>query len=134
MMNLLSYLLLTCSSAIKIADPAQSLTQMQTKASIGMDLKNEVQLRVNLESEDDALYVGTIYMGAPQGQAARVVFDTGSEYLAVTGALCNNQSAGKYHFAEENQFKHQISLDYLMVHDNSVDDDLEIETSDEKGH
>ena len=67
-----------------------------------MDLKNDVQLRVNLESEDDALYVGTIYMGAPQGQAARVVFDTGSEYLAVTGALCNNQSAGKYHFAVEN--------------------------------
>jgi len=67
-----------------------------------MDLKNEVQLRVNLESEDDALYVGTLYMGAPSGQAARVVFDTGSEYLAVTGALCNNQSAGKYHFAVEN--------------------------------
>jgi hypothetical protein len=75
---------------------------MQTRASIGMDLKNDVQLRVNLESADDALYVGTIYMGAPQGQPARVVFDTGSEYLAITGALCQNQSAGKYHFAVEN--------------------------------
>lgn len=72
-------------------------------------------------------------MGAPQGQPARVVFDTGSEFLAVTGALCNNQSAGKYHFAVENQFKGSLSLDYLMVKDDNSEEDLEIEVSDEKG-
>jgi hypothetical protein len=48
--------------------------------------------------------VGTVYLGAPHGQPAKVIFDTGSEYLAVTGALCNNQTAGNYHFAVENEF------------------------------
>jgi hypothetical protein len=33
---------------------------------------------------------------------AKVIFDTGSEHLAVTGALCNNKTAGKYHFESSN--------------------------------
>ena len=28
--------------------------------------------------------MGTVYMGSPNSQPAKVVFDTGSEYLAVT--------------------------------------------------
>jgi len=67
-------------------------------SKIGLDLKDEVKLRVNLESQDDALYVGTMFLGAPHSMQARVIFDTGSEHLAVTGALCNNQTAGKYRF------------------------------------
>ena len=35
---------------------------------IGFDLKNEPKMRVNLESQDDALYIGTLYLGAPKGQ------------------------------------------------------------------
>lgn len=68
---------------------------------IGLDMRDDTRLRVNLESADDALYVGTIYLGAPHGQPARVIFDTGSEHLAVTGALCNNKTAGDYRFNKE---------------------------------
>ena len=37
------------------------------EAKIGLDLKDEVKLRVNLASQDDALYVGNLYLGAPHG-------------------------------------------------------------------
>ena len=74
-------------------------TELSSK--IGVDLKDNVRLRVNLETNDDALYVGTIFIGAPHSMKAKVIFDTGSEHLAVTGALCNNQTAGKYHFSQE---------------------------------
>lgn len=70
-------------------------------------------MRVNLESADDALYVGTLYLGAPHGQPARVIFDTGSEHLAVTGALCNNKTAGDYRFSMENAFSKTISLELV---------------------
>ena len=39
----------------------------QLEAKIGVDLKDELKLRVNLESADDALYVGSLYLGAPHG-------------------------------------------------------------------
>ena len=40
----------------------------ELQMKIGVDLKDEVKLRVNLESADDALYVGSLYLGAPHGQ------------------------------------------------------------------
>jgi len=53
---------------------------------------------VPLDFQNDALYVGTIYVGTPQSQPAKVVFDTGSEYLAITSALCDDSTAGNYKF------------------------------------
>jgi hypothetical protein len=53
-------------------------------------VKDDLSLKVPLESVNDALFVGTIYIGSPLSQPARVVFDTGSEYLAVTSALCDD--------------------------------------------
>lgn len=47
-------------------------------------------MKVPLESINDALFVGTIYLGSLESQPAKVVFDTGSEYLAVTSALCDD--------------------------------------------
>ena len=95
-----------------VGSDQQQMVTAETKlgAAIGLDLKDEVQLRVNLESEDDSLYVGTIFIGAPHSMSARVVFDTGSEQLAVTGALCDNKTAGKYHFSQE-QFSKKINLE-----------------------
>lgn len=61
-------------------------------------MKDDYNLKVLLDFENDALYVGTIYLGAPQSQPARVVFDTGSEYLAVTSALCDDSAAQNYKF------------------------------------
>jgi hypothetical protein len=42
--------------------------------------------------------MGTIFMGSPESQAAHVVFDTGSEYLAVTSALCDDKTSGNFKF------------------------------------
>jgi hypothetical protein len=42
--------------------------------------------------------MGTIYMGSPVSQPARVVFDTGSEYLAVTSTLCDDKTSGNFKF------------------------------------
>lgn len=41
------------------------VSELSVDARIGVDLKDEKKLRVNLESEDDALFVGTLYVGAP---------------------------------------------------------------------
>ena len=82
-------------------------------ATIGVDLCDEKRLRVNLESQDDALYVGTLYVGAPNSQPVRVIFDTGSEHLAITSALCSNKLQGKYHFSEEDKFSKKRELEFL---------------------
>ena len=92
---------------------ASLVTETMLESRIGLDLKDETQLRVNLDSQDDALYVGTLYMGAPHGMPARVIFDTGSEHLAITGALCNNKTAGDYRFSKESAFSKTISLEVV---------------------
>lgn len=40
--------------------------------------------------QEDAEFAGTFYLG--EGQPARLVFDTGSEYLAVTSSLCGKSA------------------------------------------
>jgi hypothetical protein len=42
---------------------------------------------------------------------ARVIFDTGSEHLAVTGALCNDKTAGEYHVYDDNKFSKHMSME-----------------------
>ena len=51
-----------------------------------------------LTSRNDAVYMGTVYMGSPKSQPAKVVFDTGSEYLAVTSSLCDDKLSGNFKF------------------------------------
>ena len=51
-----------------------------------------------MTSRNDAVYMGTVYMGSPVSQPAHVVFDTGSEYLAVTSALCDDKTSGNFKF------------------------------------
>ena len=50
--------------------------------------------RVDLTNEDGAGYVGTIYLGSNDAPA-RVLFDTGSDFLAVTSDLCLDPKLGK---------------------------------------
>ena len=61
------------------------------------DNKDDLQLQVPLNSRNDAVYLGTVHMGSPVSQPARVVFDTGSEYLAITSVLCDDETAGGCH-------------------------------------
>ena len=56
-------------------------------------------LQVPLQSRGDALYLGTLYIGSPNSQPTKVVFDTGSEFLAVTSTLCSDETTPeKYKF------------------------------------
>jgi hypothetical protein len=47
-----------------------------------------------LTNEDGAGYVGTIYLGS-EDQPAKVLLDTGSDFLAVTSDLCLDPKLGK---------------------------------------
>ena len=62
------------------------------------DNTSDLQLQVPLTSRNDAVYMGSIFMGSPNSQPAHVVFDTGSEYLAVTSALCDDKTSGQFKF------------------------------------
>ena len=68
------------------------------KADANEDNQSDLNLQVPLNSRNDAVYMGTIYMGSPVSQPARVVFDTGSEYLAVTSTLCDDKTSGNFKF------------------------------------
>ena len=47
-----------------------------------------------MSNEDGAGYVGTVYVGS-NDSPARVLFDTGSDYMALTSSLCNDPKLGK---------------------------------------
>jgi len=68
------------------------------KANTAEDQKDEIKLQVPLESRNDAVYMGVVYLGSPNSQPANVVFDTGSEYLAVTSSLCDDSTSGNFKF------------------------------------
>jgi len=67
-------------------------------ADTSEDNRDDLQLQVPLASRNDAVYLGTVHMGSPHSQPAKVVFDTGSEYLAITSVLCDDETAGNYKF------------------------------------
>ena len=107
------------------------VSELSVDARIGIDLKDDKKLRVNLESEDDALFVGTLYVGAPHSQPVKVIFDTGSEHLAITSALCNNKSAGNYHIYKEDKFQKFLKLDYYAASNKTFDEKVkELETNE----
>jgi len=51
-------------------------------------------VRVELTNDDGAGYVGSIFIGSPP-RPAKVIFDTGSDYLALTSDLCNDPKLGQ---------------------------------------
>ena len=53
-------------------------------------------MQVNLKSKKDSIYQGIVHLGSPKSQPAKVVFDTGSEFLTVTTTLCDDRKAGKF--------------------------------------
>jgi len=50
--------------------------------------------RVELQNDDGAGYIGTIFVGKDD-QPAKVLFDTGSDFLALTSSLCNDKALGQ---------------------------------------
>lgn len=51
----------------------------------------ESGIKVELTNDEGLGYVGSILVG---GQPAKVLFDTGSDYLVVTSSLCNDKTLG----------------------------------------
>jgi hypothetical protein len=50
--------------------------------------------RVELKNEEGEGYVGTIYVGSEE-KPINVLFDTGSDFLAITSDLCMDPKLGK---------------------------------------
>ncbi len=85
-------------SSLETATETKEKQLVSEEADSNQDNKDDLTLQVPLLSRNDAVYMGTIYMGSPESQPARVVFDTGSEYLAVTSALCDDKTSGNFKF------------------------------------
>lgn len=62
----------------------QSLVQTNLKSKKLNQLKGGKSSETDLDNWRDASYIGTLYLGTPQSQPVRLIFDTGSEYFAVT--------------------------------------------------
>jgi len=54
----------------------------------------ETGFRVALSNDNGLGYVGTIYVGSEE-RPVKVLFDTGSDYLAVTSSLCSDPKLGQ---------------------------------------
>ena len=98
--------MINCEKCQKEFINMSSLKKHQTrKTPCDIDIKKEqkeqkqqkednIQVNIDLKNEDGAGYVGTIYLGSDE-TPANVLFDTGSDFLAVTSDLCLDQSLGK---------------------------------------
>ena len=53
----------------------------------------EAGFRVELSNDEGAGYVGNIYVGSNE-TPVKVLFDTGSDFLAITSSLCNDDKLG----------------------------------------
>ncbi len=47
-------------------------------------------IRLELTNILNTQYIGQLYLGSPVSQQAKVVFDTGSNWLTVTSDLCDS--------------------------------------------
>ena len=77
-------------SLTTVQRPPDAGQLVSESADIRLDIKEDLQQKVILESLNDALYLGTIHIGTPNSQPIRVAFDTGSEFLAITSSLCSD--------------------------------------------
>lgn len=89
----------------QVAETSKRITAKQLNEALAASAESEEAkpassaeegkgFRVELSNEDGAGYVGTIYVGANDAPA-RVLFDTGSDYLALTSDLCLDPKLGK---------------------------------------
>lgn len=62
---------------------------MQNSQAAVLSSVGDKQIRINLSTTPESLYLGTIYVGS-QSKAVRVILDTGSEHLAIASDLCTN--------------------------------------------
>ena len=61
----------------------------------------ENQIKIALSSSPDSLFIGTLFIGSPEKQV-RVIFDTGSEHLAIASDMCKDCPTKPYSLAASN--------------------------------
>ena len=78
----------------------QTLTEQDIKESEAAvkTAQGDKLVRVPLTPSKDSLYTGTMFIGTPS-QPVRVIFDTGSEHLAVASNLCKDCATKSYNMA-----------------------------------
>lgn len=77
-----------------MSQPEENLIQTKARSGSQSSVKKLVQLSVGKFAEvplvnlQDSSYLGTLYLGTPISQPAKLTFDSGSEFLAVMSSLC----------------------------------------------
>ena len=92
---------------------AQTETDMSNSENVAKNAQGEKTLKVDLAPTSDNLYAGQISIGSPS-QALRVIFDTGSEHLAVASNLCTDCQSKAYNLAQSKTTT-QLSQDTKKV-------------------
>lgn len=102
---------LSITDIVKVGDETKNMIENSPNSAINSKMVNDALtngdsfesfkpsfsssgFRVELTNEDGAGYTGTIYLGS-QDKPVKVLFDTGSDFLAVTSSLCNDPKLGK---------------------------------------
>lgn len=74
-------------------DNVDSLNSPSAKVAVSPELSS-AGFRVELTNDEGEGYVGTIYVGSEE-KPIKVLFDTGSDFLAITSDLCMDPKLGK---------------------------------------
>jgi len=88
----------------------EDINNSETASSIA---QGEKTLRVDLAPTGDNLYVGQLSIGSPS-QPVKVIFDTGSEHLAIASNLCTDCASKAYNMAQSTTTK-QLSTESKKV-------------------
>lgn len=80
-------------------EAAQVQEDVQQSKQAAAASQGEHTLRIDLSSNEDSLYVGSLYLGTPS-QPVKVIFDTGSEHLAVSSDLCSGCKSKAFTLAQ----------------------------------
>lgn len=80
-------------------------------------------IRVDLVARSDSVFMGTLFLGSPESQPVRLVFDTGSEFLAVTSNFCFD-GPDRSRFDKLNAFFQQGKLEAERCHTKGFDVNL----------
>lgn len=89
------------SPAAPAAENVMSEEDIQQSNKAYTASSGENQLKIALSSSPDSLYIGTLYIGSPE-KPVRVIFDTGSEHLAVASDMCKDCPTKPYSLAASN--------------------------------
>ena len=97
---------------------AAAFNESQEASDADYDIKEKHSLRSELTNVKDVEFLGDIYIGSPSSQVARVVFDTGSDWLTIksclTEAHCHMKKVAPESLAQQSQTMKKADTVYYM--------------------